>query len=303
MANPTVTMNGLFDSEYFDFESSHVNDTFRIFVGLPSQIEPGKQYPGIFALDGNASFASLTGTQRMPTQGAEVPPSIVIGIGYPGDSLPEAMAKRNRDYVPTDPGENEIRALGGNVQTGGTAFLRFIQDELKPYLAENYPLDLRNCTLQGISLGGLFAAWVLLTEHEAFRNYLLGSPALWWRDEQVWEWEESYSTDHDDLPATVFISAGALEIEENLRASAVAIAEASPAMRVYVENVIARNDEHGWPAIAGLTPELAKRLESRKYPNLSVHCHNMPDENHMSAPPSISSRGLRYIHGSWRPDS
>ena len=301
MANRTVTMNGLFDSEYFDIESSHVNDIFRIFIGLPSSIEPGKLYPGIFALDGNASFSSLTGTQRMLTQGAEVPPSIVIGIGYTGDSLVEAMANRNRDYVPTDPGENEIRALGGDAKAGGPAFFRFIQQELKPYLAEYYPVDLQNCTLQGISLGGLFSTWVLLTETEAFKNYILGSPAIWWRNEQVWEWEKSYSKNHDDLPATVFISAGALEVEKNLRASANAIAKTNPAMRKYVEGVITWNDAHGWPAIAELTPKLASRLDSRNYTSLSVHCHNMPDENHMSAPPSISSRGLRYIHGSWRP--
>ena len=302
MANSPVAMKGLFDSEYFDIESSHVNDTFRIFIGLPSKFEPEKQYPGIFALDGNASFAALTGTQRMLTQGAEVPPSIVIGIGYIGDSLSEAMANRNRDYVPTDPGEYEFRALGGKVKAGGVAFLRFIQEELKPCLTDRYPLDLHNCTLQGISLGGLFATWVLLTEPENFKNYILGSPAIWWRSEQVWEWEEEYAGRHENLSASVFISAGALEEEEHLRASAIAIAESTPAMREYMEDVIAWNDKHGWPNTAELTIKLASRLASRNYHDLSILCHNMPDENHMSAPPSIGSRGLRYVYGSWRPE-
>ncbi len=301
MAYPTVTMNGLFDAEYFDIESSHVNDSFRIFVGMPAHTEPDRLYPGLFALDGNASFASLTGTQRLLAQGAEVPASIVIGIGYPGKTLVEAMARRNRDCVPTEPGEYEIRALGGSASAGGAAFLRFLQEELKPYLAERYPLDLNDCTLQGISLGGLFATWVLFTESGAFRNYVLGSPALWWRDEQVWEWEENYSRLHDDLPARVFISAGTLEVPEHLRASAVAIAQGNPAMRDYVESAIAWNDEHGWPRTAELTTELASRLQQRNYPGLSVHCHNMPDESHMSAPPAISSRGLRYVNGSWCP--
>ena len=294
-------MNGLFDAEYFDMRSSHVNDTFRIFIGKPATIEEGKLYPIIYALDGNASFTSVMGTQRMLTQGGEVPASFVIGIGYPGDTLWSAMANRNRDYAPTEPGEMEARALGISTQAGGPAFLQFIQEELKPVLGEKYPIDGDNGTLQGVSLGGLFAAWILLTEPSAFNKYILSSPAIWWRNEQFMEWEEAYSQIHKDLQATVFISAGALEVKEHLRADAVAIAEKNPMLRAQVESMIAWSDEHGWPEVAKLTPKFASKLQSRNYPGLTIHCHNMPDENHMSVASSITSRGLRYVNGSWKP--
>jgi predicted alpha/beta superfamily hydrolase len=153
MPYPIIPMNGLFDAEYFDIRSSHVNDTFRIFVGKPSTIQPGELYPVIYTLDGNASFTSVMGTQRLLTQGGEVPASFVVGIGYPGDTLWSAMANRNRDYAPTDPGEMEARALGISAQAGGAAFLRFIQKELKPALEEKYPIDGSGGTLQGVSLG------------------------------------------------------------------------------------------------------------------------------------------------------
>ncbi|PCI79072.1 MAG: hypothetical protein COB20_05650 [SAR86 cluster bacterium] len=299
MSAITSQMNGLFDAEYFDIKSQHVDDTFRIFVGKPAAIQPDTSYPTIFALDGNAAFSSLLGTQRMLTQGGEVPASFVIGIGYQGNTLMEAMTNRNRDYAPTEPGENEARALGGLIPAGGPAFLNFIQRELMPLLTERYPVDVSDSTIQGVSLGGLFAAWVLLAQPATFKRYILGSPALWWRDEQVWEWEEEYAARHTDIDATVFVSAGSLEIAEHVRAHAVAIAKETPALREYIESMIAWSDEHGWPEIAKLTPTFARRLSERRYPNLKIHCHNMVDENHMSAPPAMTSRGLRYVHGSW----
>lgn len=294
-------MNGLYDALYFDLDSEIVHDKFRIFVGTPSSMAVDTLYPTIFALDGNVSFPSLLGTQRLLTQGAEVPPSFVVGIGYPGDTLAQAMANRNRDYIPSAPGEAESRALGQVSQVGGPAFLRFIEEELKPLLAQEFPVDLEDSTLQGTSLGGLFASWVLLTNPQAFRKYILCSPAIWWRDEEVWEWEESYHGDNSDLPATVFIGAGELETDQHLRADAAAIAEKNPAMAALIKNVIHWNDENGWPEVAKLTPRFAERLAARNYPGLTIHCHNMPDENHMSASPALSSRGLRYVNASWVP--
>ena len=296
-----TTMNGLFDAEYFDIESSHVGDTFRVFVGKPATVDPEKSYPVIYTLDGNASFASLIGTQRLLMQGGQIPPAFVIGIGYPGETLWTAMANRNRDYAPTAPGEAEARLLGVSTQAGGPAFLRFIQEELKPLLVENYPVNMSNGTVHGISLGGLFAVWTLFTTPTTFKNYILGSPAIWWRNEQVWEWEEAFFKAHDDLPATVFIGTGMLEVQEHMRADALRISEASPIMREHVERMIAWSDEHGWPETAKLTPKLTSRLQSRAYRGLRIHNQIMPDENHMSVPPAITSRGLRYVFGNWRP--
>lgn len=300
MSHNLVAMNGLFDAEYFDLRSEFVNDTFRIFVGKPSSIEENATYSVIYALDGNVSFASVMGVQRLLCQGGEVPPSFVIGIGYPGDSLRETVMMRNRDYVPSEPGEAELRVLG-SAHAGGPCFLRFIKEELQPTLERLYPIDNRRSTLQGVSLGGLFAVWVLLTQSKAFSSYILSSPALWWRDEQYKDWENAYAEKYSDLDASVFISAGELEVEKHLRADALAIAEANPGLRAQVLNVVEWNDMYGWPEPAKLTPQFTERLTSRKYPSLRIHCHNMPDENHMSASSSITSRGLRYINGSWQP--
>lgn len=300
MSPDATPMNGLFDAEFFDIESVHVNDNFRIFVGLPAGADPSACYPVIFTLDGNATFASTLGTQRMLSMGGEAPPAIVIGVGYPGDSLWASMANRNRDYTPTAAGETEVRALGTTPEPGAEAFLRFLQEELRPLLASRYPVDTDDCSVIGTSLGGLFVAWTLLTAPEAFRRYILISPAIWWRSEQFRDWERELAANHEDLVTTVFVGAGALEVAEHLRADALNIAAVNPAMKEAVEAMVQWNDENGWPEVARLAPELAEKLTSRHYPGLRLQCCVMPEESHMSASPGLVSRGLRFAFGSWK---
>ena len=114
----TVTMTGLVDAEYFDVQSKCVGDTFRIFVAKPSFVPPGK-YPAIYVADGNGIFLLATAIQRMLSLGAECPPAYVIGIGYPTEGgLMAAMAKRNRDYAPTDGGDYARAVLNSTVAPG-----------------------------------------------------------------------------------------------------------------------------------------------------------------------------------------
>jgi hypothetical protein len=56
MPNTAIAMNGLLDAEYFDFESTHVGDTFRIFVASPPFADKEKRYAAIYAADGNGAF-------------------------------------------------------------------------------------------------------------------------------------------------------------------------------------------------------------------------------------------------------
>jgi predicted alpha/beta superfamily hydrolase len=99
MSKTATQMNRLLDAEYFDFESAHVGDTFRIFVARPPFAENGRRYPVIYAADGNGAFPMLMSIQRTLAWGAEAPAAYVVGIGYPTESgYVQAVSKRNRDY-------------------------------------------------------------------------------------------------------------------------------------------------------------------------------------------------------------
>ena len=301
MPNP-MPMNGLLDAEYFDFNSTHVGDTFRIFIAKPPFADKDKRYPAIDAADGNGSFPMVTSIQRTLAWGGEAPAAYVIGLGYATENgYLQAIAKRNRDYPPTDAGDYARAMLGSTFAAGGNAFLRFLTDELKPELETRYDIDANDSTFFGSSLGGLFGAWTLLTLSETFQRYILASPAITWNGEEVWRWEQACAAARSDLPATVFLSAGSLEAADVARRYALDTAENNPMLRPRIKVMIAWFEEHGWPRTAEIAPEFADKLRSRNYPRLKIHCHNMPDETHMSVSPAVISRGLRYVFGHWQP--
>jgi predicted alpha/beta superfamily hydrolase len=302
MSTTPTEMTGLLDAEYFDLESAHVGDTYRIFVAKPPFAESARRYPVVYAADGNGSFPMLMSIQRTLAWGAEAPAAYVVGIGYPAESgYMTAVSKRNRDYPPTDGGEYARAILGLTTAAGGQEFLRFITQELKPEMSARYAIDADDATFVGSSLGGLFGAWTLLAAPSTFRRYILASPSITWNDEEVWRWEERCANDRRDLLATVFVSAGELEAPDAARQNAIQIAERNPILRPRINSIVAWFDEHGWPRTAEIAPEFAQKLRSRNYASLKIHCHNMPHENHMSLAPAAISRGLRYVFGHWEP--
>ena len=301
MPGDAIVMNGLLRCEFFDMESSVVGDVFRIFVAQPA-VKEGSKYPVIYVLDGNANFPIALGIHRSLVWGAEAPAAFIVGIGYPTETgYAEATAKRNRDYAPTEGGEYARAILGAPMAAGGSAFLRFLLEELQPELIARYPIDMENATLVGCSLAGLFGAWTLLTAPATFQRYILASPLISWNTEEVWRWEEDFAQSHRDLSATVFLSAGGLETAAAARANVVRILEGNPKLRTRYEKNIAWFDERGWPRSDELPPELANKLKSRNYPSLRIHCQNMPEETHASVPAAVISRGLRYVFGHWNP--
>jgi len=147
MSNTAIAINGLLDAEYFDLESIHVKDIFRIFVAKPPFADKERRYPGIYAADGNGAFPLVLSTQRSLAWAGEAPAAYVIGVGYPTEGgYLQAVAKRNRDYPPTDAGDYARAMLGSTFAAGGNAFLRFLIDELKPDLESRYAIDASKIT-------------------------------------------------------------------------------------------------------------------------------------------------------------
>jgi len=303
-----IPMNGLFEAEYRDLTSHAVGETFRIFVAKPVVVDPDKKYPVIYVLDGNAFFAAAMDAQRMMTMGGEIPPAFVVGIGYAVDTgFGTTMGKRYRDYTPTVGREVEAALKvqfdpAGEVDAGGgPAFLKFLREELKPAMEAAYPVDSEDATIGGASLGGLYPAWVLLTQPDTFQRYVLISPSIWWNQEEVWQWEAQCSDAHDDLNAQVFVTAGGLERVDLLKGQMQAMMQADSPIKGVLEQSVITYEKYGWPRMAEITPEFVEKLQSRGYPNLRICCHNMPDETHMSVASGALSRGLRYVFGHWAP--
>jgi predicted alpha/beta superfamily hydrolase len=289
----------LANTEVHYLPSAAVGDEFKIFVGHPMVGLPqGKKAPVVYVLDANSNFGLVSDIVRGASL-AGMPHAFVVGIGYRSDGMmQEAFLKRSRDYTPTVMPEFDRSggALAGlpdeRISTGGAAaFRRFIQEELEPFIVGRFPVDPSDRTLVGMSLGGLFAAWVLLNQPEDFERYLICSPSLWWDNDLLMRQPVIWPDRGQAVRARVFLAAGDLERDELVRAR---VDAAPAAIRPLLQ---AFRNAQGQHLLAEHVEELARRLGELQMPGLQVTSKIFPDEAHESVYPAALSRGIGALFG------
>ncbi len=152
--------------------SETLHEQREIWVHVPEKMEEGKKYPVIYVLDGAGHFYTVTGILKL-LEKWNVPKSIVVGI---------PNTDRTRDFTPT----NVAFQRGQKSETSGGApkFIKFIQEELKPYVKSKYPIDTMS-TIIGHSTGGLFVLYAYTHHSDVFDNYVAIDPSLWWDKEKL----------------------------------------------------------------------------------------------------------------------
>lgn len=143
------------------------------FQSADAPLDPGRKFPAIYALDGG--FQIVGPATRLLTALGVISPAFVVAIGYPNESGVH-IGPREVDLIHVHVAQPSPD--GRPAGDGGAAFEAFLLNDLRPYLESRYPLDPQQAILFGHSLGGLFAATVLVTKPEAFGGYVIGSPAL-----------------------------------------------------------------------------------------------------------------------------
>lgn len=266
-------------SQHYVVQSESIGQAFSIDVLATPSEEP---LPVVYVLDGNLAFALTTATVQLMQIGGELPPMILVGIGYEVENPLEVMALRTRDLTPTpfqafvDRASAEGSPLPEGIRPGGAdAFLTFIDQELKPFIAARYNVDAEDQTLVGDSFGGLFALHVLFQGSASFDRYVVGSPSIWWENGKLFGDEKALADRVDDLPVQLFLSVGALE----------------------------EGPEAGPFGMVSNLDRMTKALQSRNYPNLSLTHHVFEGETHLSVVPATISRGLRAVFAAPSPDS
>ena len=211
-------------SRSYSLKSRNVDQTFQIDVARPSsRLAEGQKLPVVYVLDGNGCFGLATQTARMLQDGG-LAPSLIVGIGYRFDPARPLRAQyfetRTRDYTPTadetwlEMSKQELAKQGSevNATTGGApAFLRFIEEELKPFVAARYLVDEKDQTLTGMSLGGLFTLYAFFEAPQNFARYAAFSPSLWWDRRMLFGNEAALAARTKDVAARMFLSVGEQE--------------------------------------------------------------------------------------------
>jgi len=138
----------------------------RIQISHPHPDDPSLSLPiqdqkpvPIFVLDGGLTFGLFSTVARYMQWGGELPPSLVIGVGYEDEAEAYNENYRLFDFTPANPSYVDY---DGNISPekvgGGEAFREFLLSVLMPKIYETYEVDQENSVLFGHSLGGLFFA-------------------------------------------------------------------------------------------------------------------------------------------------
>ena len=155
---------------YEKIYSEILDETRPFLVHLPEGYENStKRYPVLYMLDGGdrkvhskdiPRYSQAVSTLKQLDY-TKIPEMILIGV---------ANTDRQRDMLPV---KIDLFASGG----GADKFLKFLEDELIPYVNRNYrTIPLR--ILYGMSDSGLFSVYALLTSPDSFSGYIASSPSL-----------------------------------------------------------------------------------------------------------------------------
>lgn len=201
---PQVEIPG---SEVREFQSDITGQRYFIQIALPRSYKDSQEtYQVLYIMDADGSFGTCTEITRLLALGKEVPEMIIIGIAYKV-SLEEYLYNRRRDYTPT----LVDRFVGSG---GGEKFLKFICDELIPFIGSQYRVKKSERVISGDSYGALFALFTLFNKPEMFSGCIAISPSFFWDNGILFKYEQEYYENSSDLPVKLFICAGSLENQE-----------------------------------------------------------------------------------------
>lgn len=183
----------------WDMQAQHGDRSYRIFLSVPAQPAPPDGYPVLYVLDGNSLFRPMVWvvrrleehTERTDWTSDDLPPTLIVGIGYPPAT--DISSARQRDLTP--PTKADTPRLSG-ASGGADSFLKFIQQDLKPTVADIVKVNPDRQTLFGHSFGGLFTLYALTTQPQSFHTYLAASPSLWYAGETMMDTLKSFAVDY-----------------------------------------------------------------------------------------------------------
>ncbi len=265
---------------------------YIIDVSLPQGYEKGgRQLPVVLVVDGNLHFDRLQVELHgsMSAVGSLIPPSIVVGVGYPQDEgFASFYSRRNFDFhgswdMSDDLGKTLQEVFAGlkkgegitemEMRAGGyDSFMRFLRDDLLPSLGSRFPIDpLARHTLIGHSSGGHFTVRALYDPRSPFRRYVALSPSLGTANDEIARAESAFADGRSDYDVDVYVGAGTVEVD----------AEKMFAMCRFGSG----------------TTWVAEQFAIRRWPNARLHWEIMNNEDHASILARGIAAGLRSVHG------
>jgi predicted alpha/beta superfamily hydrolase len=217
-------------------------------ISLPDGYETSAdRYRVLYVLDGSVD-ALVEADIALRQPGA--PPMIVVAVAHPNGRRDDGLAV----WVP-GPGSD-----------GAEKYLRFISEELFPYIEQHFRVQ-NDRTLYGGSAAGLFVLYALLERPDAFAAYIASSPTV------------HYCYDYMAGKAT---------------------SPSRPLPRRHTQLYIDYGDKE-WPVLREGLAKYRPILEALRSKTFSVTIEDLPEESHV--PDGSLAKGLKHVFDGYRQPS
>lgn len=201
------------DFKSIEMTSKFTDYTYTINIYVPQGEIPQGGFPVLYVLDGSSYFHLVKEAVRLQSRNAPktgIVPAIVVGVGHGAD-----MHER-RFYDFTAPAETysypaRFKGNGYDKHGGAVGFSRFLQEELKPQIQQQFLINEQQQTLFGHSLAGYFVLWQLFNEKSSFQRYIAISPSIWWNEHELFHKANVFMKEHKQVNEHSFIGVGELE--------------------------------------------------------------------------------------------
>ena len=214
-----------------------------------------------YVLDGNllGRDAFISDSLRELDLGPNAKPRLTVALDYTFQQYQSGLNNNYRFLDLTHVRDESLPQIPD--QAGAEDFLRFINEEVKPFINSHYKVDSNNETLFGHSLGGLFSLYTLFTKPESFDRYLISSPSILWANRDILNLEEQYAAEHQDMDKYIYFSVG---------------------------------NKEGF--MVDDAQEMIQRLSNRGYKNLKLLEDTFPDTGHLEAGLHASLKGQKALN-------
>jgi predicted alpha/beta superfamily hydrolase len=199
-------------TQVFPLKNSETGGQYELYIKLPEGYADNnnKKYSVIYLTDAVMHielFSAVTAVLFKNT--------ILVGISWQKDINEKLQREhgehvsRRRDYT-IKKSNNSIKQA--KYQYGQAKnHLEFIRNDVINHVEKTYQTIPGNRTYFGYSLGGLFGAYILMTQPDTFKNYILGSPDFRNNIPILSELASNTMSKHKALNANVFIAYGSSE--------------------------------------------------------------------------------------------
>ena len=198
-------------AETWRFRSELADTEYEISVARPSGADEPEAT--VYVLDANPWFAMVAQLAGSSQRFRELPPLLVVGIGYPLGPMrdPEVyeqwLHRRTHDFFEVT--GDDVPAGVRRFDAGGAPqFLRCIEEEIIPFVEAQYPTGPGSRILWGDSGGGHFALYAFLSSPGMFPRCVAGSPGRWTKSLE--SLAEEWAAKPRDA-STLFLGVGSLE--------------------------------------------------------------------------------------------